>query len=129
MALSVGHGSNPHQCLWTDDLQVHGSKRFSYHASRQEVSRCRTTGESEWYIAAGDKTVKKRGICLSFDTQGINNQMSKTRVSVSTLKKDLLLLCSAWCFCNHKAGHVYQCFWTACKRNTGRFVLLPVTIA
>ena len=39
-------GSNPHQCLGTHDLQVHGPKRLGCHADICTVSRCRR-GESE----------------------------------------------------------------------------------
>ena len=43
----VGHGFNPHQCLWTHNLQVCGSKRISCHADLHTVSRYCTRGEFE----------------------------------------------------------------------------------
>ena len=43
---------NLYQCLWTH-LQIHGSKRFSYHVDLYTVDRCHTRGESE------DHTSKK----------------------------------------------------------------------
>ena len=60
-------GLNPHQYLWTHDLQVCGLKRLGYPANLYTISSCRTRGESE-------------------DHTGRYHQKSKTGVSVTPQK-------------------------------------------
>ena len=70
-------GSNPHQCLWTHDLQVSGWKRLSCYADLYTVSRCRTTGESEDHTSDNLKT-HKQGNHPGFETQGRHHEKFKT---------------------------------------------------
>ena len=78
-------GSNPHQCLWTHDMQVLGLKRISYHADLCRVSRCCTRGESEDHT--GEKACK--GSTLTLKTQGKCHLKSKMFRGIHASKKDL----------------------------------------
>ena len=53
-------------------------------AIRQEVSRCSTRGEFEESIAYRRRSIQKKGIHPSFETQGRHHQKSKTGVWVVT---------------------------------------------
>ena len=75
---SVG-APNPHQCLRT--RLVCGSKRLGCHADTYTVSRCRTRGESQEFIARRRKNTSE-GSTPGFETQGRRHQKSKTGVSV-----------------------------------------------
>ena len=53
-------------------------KMLGYHASCQEVSRCRTRGESEESIAC-----RRGNVHSGFDTRGRHHQKSQTGVPVA----------------------------------------------
>ena len=62
---------------------MHVGNMTGFHAGRQEVGRCHTSGESEESIA------RKRGIHPGFETQGRCHPKSTTGISVA-LQKELV---------------------------------------
>ena len=75
-------GSNPHQFLWKNDLQVCRSKRLGCHTDLHTVSRCGARNQYEDHT--GEKA-HKQGIHPDFETQGRYHQKSK----IGSTKKDL----------------------------------------
>ena len=75
--------SNPHQCLWTHDLQVPGSERLSFHVDLYTVSRCRTRGAFEDHT--GSETQSK--MSPEVQNRGTSGPITMTCAPKHCLKK------------------------------------------